>query len=82
MIPVMILFHVLGFISSIHAVMGTRTAQGAVAWTHKGNFSIVLPIKSKVLSNYWQLDYFFLALSFFVIVFQILYGYLWLGWVL
>jgi cardiolipin synthase A/B len=24
--------HVLGFISSIHAVMGTRTAQGAIAW--------------------------------------------------
>jgi len=31
-IPLMIVFHVLGFISSIHAVMGTRTAQGAVAW--------------------------------------------------
>jgi len=26
------LFHVLGFLSSIHAVMGTRTPQGAVAW--------------------------------------------------
>ena len=30
-ILLMILFHVLGFVSSIHAVMGTRTAQGAVA---------------------------------------------------
>lgn len=26
------LFHVLGFISSIHAVMSTRTSQGAIAW--------------------------------------------------
>ena len=25
-------FHVLGLISSVHAVMGTRTSQGAVAW--------------------------------------------------
>ncbi len=28
----LVLFHVLGFVSSIHAVMGTRTSQGAVAW--------------------------------------------------
>jgi cardiolipin synthase len=28
----MVVFHVLGFISSIHAVMGTRTSQGAIAW--------------------------------------------------
>lgn len=27
-----IVFHVLGFISSIHAVMSTRTSQGAIAW--------------------------------------------------
>jgi cardiolipin synthase len=27
-----VLFHVLGFISSIHAVMSTRTSQGAIAW--------------------------------------------------
>jgi cardiolipin synthase len=27
------LAHVLGFISSIHAVMSTRTSQGAIAWT-------------------------------------------------
>ncbi|RKX35671.1 MAG: cardiolipin synthase [Verrucomicrobia bacterium] len=26
------LFHLLGLISSVHAVMGTRTAQGAIAW--------------------------------------------------
>lgn len=26
------LFHVLGFTSSVHAVMGTRTSQGAIAW--------------------------------------------------
>ena len=24
--------HVVGFISSIHAIMGTRTAQGTIAW--------------------------------------------------
>ena len=27
-----IVFHVLGLISSIHAVMSTRTPQGAIAW--------------------------------------------------
>ncbi len=27
-----VLFHVLGFFSSIHAVMSTRTSQGAIAW--------------------------------------------------
>ena len=27
-----VLFHVVGFVSSIHAVMSTRTAQGAIAW--------------------------------------------------
>ena len=27
-----VLFHVLGFTSSIHAVMSTRTSQGAIAW--------------------------------------------------
>jgi len=27
-----LVFHVLGFISSIHAVMGARTPQGAIAW--------------------------------------------------
>ena len=32
MIWVVIVFHVVGFISSIDAVMSTRTAQGAVAW--------------------------------------------------
>ena len=32
MITVIIVAHVLGFISSIYAVMETRTAQGAVAW--------------------------------------------------
>ena len=32
MITVVILFHVVGFVSSIDAVMGTRTAQGAIAW--------------------------------------------------
>jgi len=31
-ITVMVVFHVLGFLSSINAVMSTRTAQGAVAW--------------------------------------------------
>ena len=29
---VVVLFHVLGFASSIHAVMSTRTSQGAIAW--------------------------------------------------
>jgi cardiolipin synthase len=29
---VVITFHVVGFFSSIHAVMGTRTPQGAIAW--------------------------------------------------
>jgi cardiolipin synthase len=29
---VMVSFHVVGFFSSIHAVMGTRTPQGAIAW--------------------------------------------------
>jgi cardiolipin synthase A/B len=29
---VIILFHILGVISSIHAIMSTRTAQGAIAW--------------------------------------------------
>ena len=28
----LVTFHVLGIVSSIHAVMGTRTSQGAVAW--------------------------------------------------
>ena len=32
MIWVVIAFHVVGFVSSIDAVMSTRTAQGAVAW--------------------------------------------------
>ena len=31
-ITLVVVFHVLGFVSSIHAVMGTRTPQGAVAW--------------------------------------------------
>jgi cardiolipin synthase len=29
---VIVVFHVLGFLSSIHAVMSTRTSQGAIAW--------------------------------------------------
>jgi cardiolipin synthase len=29
---VVLAFHVMGFVSSIHAVMTTRTAQGAIAW--------------------------------------------------
>jgi len=29
---IVIVFHVLGFLSSIHAVMSTRTSQGAIAW--------------------------------------------------
>ena len=31
-ITVVILFHIVGFLSSIDAVMGTRTSQGAIAW--------------------------------------------------
>ncbi len=31
-IAIVIVFHALGAISSIHALMGTRTAQGAIAW--------------------------------------------------
>jgi len=29
---VILVFHVLGFLSSVHAVMSTRTSQGAIAW--------------------------------------------------
>ncbi len=29
---ILTLFHLMGLISSVHAVMGTRTAQGAIAW--------------------------------------------------
>jgi cardiolipin synthase len=29
---VILLFHILGIISSFHAVMGTRTSRGAIAW--------------------------------------------------
>ena len=29
---ILAIFHILGAISSIHAIMGTRTAQGAIAW--------------------------------------------------
>jgi len=32
LIATIILFHVVGFFSSIHAVMSTRTSQGAIAW--------------------------------------------------
>lgn len=32
-ISIFVVAHVLGFLSSIHAVMGTRTSQGAIAWT-------------------------------------------------
>ena len=31
-VVVVVVFHVLGFLSSIHAIMGTRTEQGAIAW--------------------------------------------------
>jgi len=31
-VAVVLLFHVVGFFSSVHAVMGTRTSQGAIAW--------------------------------------------------
>jgi len=31
-ITVVIIFHIVGFLSSIDAVMGTRTSQGAIAW--------------------------------------------------
>jgi cardiolipin synthase len=33
MFLIIIVAHVLGFLSSIHAVMSTRTSQGAIAWT-------------------------------------------------
>jgi len=29
---IVVAFHVVGFLSSIHAVMSTRTPQGAIAW--------------------------------------------------
>ncbi len=32
MAALVVLFHVMGFTSSIHAVMSTRTSQGAIAW--------------------------------------------------
>ncbi len=32
MITVAVIFHIVGFLSSIDAVMGTRTSQGAIAW--------------------------------------------------
>ena len=31
-ITIIILFHIAGFLSSINAVMNTRTSQGAIAW--------------------------------------------------
>jgi cardiolipin synthase len=31
-VALVVLFHVLGFLSSIHSVMSTRTSQGAIAW--------------------------------------------------
>jgi cardiolipin synthase len=31
-VAIVVVFHVLGFLSSIHAIMGTRTEQGAIAW--------------------------------------------------
>ncbi len=47
---VVILFHVLGFISSIHAVMSTRTSQGAIAWAVSLNTSPYLAVPA-----YWVL---------------------------
>ncbi|MGD8607750.1 MAG: hypothetical protein PVH21_10685, partial [Myxococcales bacterium] len=32
MVVVIALFHLMGLMSSIHAVMSTRTSQGAIAW--------------------------------------------------
>jgi len=32
MASVLLIFHILGAISSVHAIMSTRTAQGAIAW--------------------------------------------------
>ena len=32
MLLIVVLAHVLGFVSSIHAIMSTRTSQGAIAW--------------------------------------------------
>ena len=32
MVLIWAIFHLLGAISSIHAIMSTRTAQGAIAW--------------------------------------------------
>jgi cardiolipin synthase len=29
---IVVVFHILGLLSSIHAIMSTRTAQGAIAW--------------------------------------------------
>ncbi len=42
--------HVVGFISSIHAIMGTRTAQGTIAWALSLN---LLPIVA--VPAYWVL---------------------------
>ncbi|HTP50023.1 MAG TPA: hypothetical protein VMK42_04940 [Anaeromyxobacteraceae bacterium] len=32
MVSLLVVFHVFGFLSSVHAVMTNRTAQGAIAW--------------------------------------------------
>jgi len=31
-VAIIMIFHLLGFTSSIHAVMSTRTTQGTIAW--------------------------------------------------
>ena len=47
---VVVTFHTLGFISSIHAVMSTRTSQGAIAWAVSLNTFPYL-----VVPAYWVL---------------------------
>ena len=50
MATVIIVFHVLGFLSSVHAVMSTRTSQGAIAWVVSLNTFPYIAVPS-----YWVL---------------------------
>jgi cardiolipin synthase len=47
---IFILFHVLGLISSVHAILKTRTPQGAIAWVVSLNTLPVIAVPA-----YWVL---------------------------
>lgn len=50
MLTAFIIFHIIGFLSSIDAVMGTRTSQGAIAWVISLNTFPILSVPA-----YWVL---------------------------